>query len=143
VKEQESMVTDTKSGLKTYLLACAWSQASGSVPSLLTMPVFVDINVNMKAGLIYRFEQDFDDGAMARMVIWKVPVRVSSSEHSYKYRLVYLEKGKRVIGFDNERGKGDHRHDGDKETAYTFVDVTTLIKDFIDAVKQRRSLCEN
>ncbi|MFH0727193.1 MAG: DUF6516 family protein [Pseudomonadota bacterium] len=96
----------------------------------------------MKARLIYRFEQDYDDGAMARMVIWKVFRRVSSSEHSNTYRLVYLEKGKRVIGFDNESGKGDHRHDGDKESAYIFLDVATLITDFIDAVKHRRSSCE-
>lgn len=100
------------------------------------------MNVNMKADLIYRFEQDFDDGAMVRMVIWKVPDQVAFSDHSFKYRLVYLEEGKRVIGFDNESGKGDHRHDGDKQSAYIFIDVATLIKDFILAVKQRRLSCE-
>ena len=88
----------------------------------------------MKAELIYRFEQDFDDGAMVRMVIWKVSEPVPPSEHPHKYRLVYLEEGQRVIGFDNERGKGDHRHDGDIESPYTFVDVRALIGHFIDAV---------
>ena len=92
----------------------------------------------MKARLIYRFEQDYDDGAMARMVIWDVPAPVPPSEHRFKYRLVYIAHGKRVVGFDNERGKGDHRHDGDKESPYTFVDVTTLIRDFIQAVKSHR-----
>lgn len=104
--------------------------------------MFVDININMKAELIYRFEQDFDDGAMVRMIIWKAPGTVPPSEHSHKYRLVYLEEGARVIGFDNERGKGDHRHDSSGEHPYAFVDVPTLVGDFIDAVKQRRSLCE-
>lgn len=79
----------------------------------------------MKAELIYRFEQDFDDGTMLRMVIWKVPRPVPPSSHPYKYRLVYLEGGRRVLGFDNERGKGDHRHDDDIESSYRFTDVTT------------------
>lgn len=92
----------------------------------------------MQATLIYRFEQDFDDGAMVRMVIWQVPSPVPPSEHTYKYRLVYLEDDRRVIGFDNERGKGDHRHDGAAEFSYRFVDVPTLIRDFIGAVRRRR-----
>ena len=92
----------------------------------------------MKVAQVYRFEQDYEDGAMVRMVIWQVPSPVSPSEHPYKYRLVYLEKGNRVIGFDNERGKGDHRHHGEAETPYVFVDVVTLIRDFIGAVRRRR-----
>jgi hypothetical protein len=106
----------------------------------LTALQYVDININMKARLLYRFEQDFADGAMVRMVIWEVPSPVPPSEHPHKYRLVYLENGKRMIGFDNERGKGDHRHDEEIESLYRFVDVSTLIKDFIDAVRQRRKI---
>ncbi len=104
----------------------------------LTTLKYVDININMKAQLRYRFEQNFEDGATVRMVIWNVPSPVPPSEHGHKYRLVYLENDKRIIGFDNERGKGDHRHDGETEFPYRFVDVPTLISDFIDAVRQRR-----
>lgn len=93
----------------------------------------------MKARLLYRFEQDFEDGAMLRMVIWEVANPVPPSGHRYKYRLVYLEKGKRVIGFDNERGKGDHRHEGEMEFSYHFAGVPALVKDFINAVRQRRN----
>jgi hypothetical protein len=93
----------------------------------------------MKPLPIYRFEQDFDDGAKVRMVTWQFSRPVPPSEHPYKYRLVYLENDKRLIGFDNERGKGDHRHDGETETVYSFVDVPTLIQDFIGAVRQRRT----
>lgn len=93
----------------------------------------------VKATLIYRFEQDYDDGAMVRMVIWKVPAPVPPVAHPYKYRLVYLEEGKRVLGFDNERGKGDHRHSGKKEMPYEFIDVETLVNDFVTAVKDRRN----
>jgi hypothetical protein len=83
----------------------------------------VEKNVNMKAELIYRFEQDFDDGAMMRMVIWSVPSPLPPSEHPNKYRLLYLENGIRVIGIDNERGKVDQHHDEDTESPYRFVDV--------------------
>lgn len=93
----------------------------------------------MKATLIYRFEQDYDDGAMLRMVIWKVSAPVPPATHPFKYRLVYLEAGKRVIGFDNERGKGDHRHAGREEAPYACVDVETLVSDFVAAVKDRRN----
>jgi len=93
----------------------------------------------VKATLIYRFEQDYDDGAMVRMVIWKVSAPVPPATHPFKYRLVYLEEGKRVVGLDNERGKGDHRHAGKKQMPYAFVDVETLVNDFVTAVKDRRN----
>ncbi len=41
----------------------------------------------------------------------------------------------RVIGYDNERGKGDHRHLGGREEAYSFVNPRQLIADFMADVK--------
>lgn len=49
-------------------------------------------------------------------------------------RLVYVVDGVRVVGYDNERGKGDHRHIGGREVVYRFVDVPTLLKDFLKDV---------
>ena len=60
---------------------------------------------------------------------------VQPSEHVYKYRLVYLVEGRRVIGFDNERGKGDHMHRDERQSPYKFVDVDQLIDDFIREVE--------
>ena len=54
----------------------------------------------------------------------------------YKYRLVYLVEGRRVVGYDNERGKGDHKHLGDTEVPYRFVDVSTLLADFMHDVQE-------
>lgn len=62
----------------------------------------------------------------------------SPTRHGYKYRLVYIVNGKRIVGYDNERGKGDHRHVGGRETAYRFVDVPTLLKDFIKDVEKTK-----
>lgn len=69
-------------------------------------------------------------------VIWKVPEPVVPTRHGYKYRLVYVVNGVRIVGYDNERGKGDHRHIRGRETPYRFMDVPTLIKDFIKDVEK-------
>jgi hypothetical protein len=38
--------------------------------------------------------------------------------------------GVRVVGYDNERGKGDHKHFGAIEVAYEFKGVASLLADF-------------
>jgi hypothetical protein len=90
----------------------------------------------MKAELITRFRDVAADGTGMELVVWKVPVPVAPSPHGYKYRLVYVENGVRVVGFDNERGKGDHKHVGGEEQPYRFVDVDRLIEDFITEVEK-------
>jgi hypothetical protein len=69
-------------------------------------------------------------GGVVHMVIWRVPAPVPPSQHRFKYRLAFVRGGKRVVGYDNERGKGDHRHIGRREFEYAFVDVDTLLADF-------------
>ena len=70
------------------------------------------------------------------MVVWRVPQPVPPSDHGFKYRLVYVVGGVRLVGYDNERGKGDHRHLGARELAYRFVDVPTLLADFMADVER-------
>lgn len=88
----------------------------------------------MKAVLIHQFKQTWGKGRIEG-VIWQVPEAVPPTLHGYKYRLVYVVDGVRVVGYDNERGKGDHRHAGSKEMPYRFVDAPTLLRDFVDDVK--------
>ncbi len=64
----------------------------------------------MEAILLERSKQVFPDGSIVEIVIWKVPEPVPGSAHLFKYRLYYGRKGERIVGFDNERGKGDHCH---------------------------------
>ena len=71
--------------------------------------------------------------------MWGVPTPVSPSQHGYKYRAAYMVKGVRVVGFDNERGKGDHCHLDGMELPYTFAGVEQLVEDFIAAVAARRA----
>ena len=90
----------------------------------------------MKAKLITRFRDVADDDSLIEMIVWHVPAPLPPSEHCYKYRLVYVVAGQRVIGFDNERGKGDHRHVGSSELPYAFDGVDRLIDDFIEEVER-------
>ena len=93
----------------------------------------------MAAQLITRFKDITTDGAILELVIWKVPKPVPPTKHGYKYRAVYVVDGIRIVGFDNERGKGDHCHLDGKEVPYTFEGVDQLIEDFIAAVAARRT----
>ena len=93
----------------------------------------------MKAELLFRERIDFDDGAILESVVWKVPNPLAGSRHNFKYRLFYGYPGHRVIGYDNERGKGDHRHVGGNEESYLFDGPEKLIADFIADVTSARS----
>jgi hypothetical protein len=84
----------------------------------------------MRASLLFRDRRILADGGIIDMVIWHVPTPVPPSAHSLKYRLFYGRPGKRIIGYDNERGKGDHRHRGDLEEPYLFVSIEQLLDDF-------------
>ena len=74
----------------------------------------------MKAVELFHTKERFGRGII-EIVIWRVPEPIAPSEHPYKYRLAYLVDGKRIIGYDNERGKGDHQHFANSEEAYQFV----------------------
>ena len=90
------------------------------------------------AVLIFRHRQVFDDGAILEAVVWKLPKPVTGSAHPYKYRLFYGYAGNRLIGYDNERSKGDHRHYGQLESEYVFISPERLMDDFLAAVALER-----
>ena len=79
-----------------------------------------------------------DDGAIVEMTIWEVPEPVPGSVHRLKYSLFYGYPGRRVVSYDNERGKGDHRHRGNLEEPYTFTTVEQLVADFLADVRKAR-----
>ncbi len=81
----------------------------------------------------------FPDGHLMRLRVWEVLEPVPPSEHRFKYSLFYGRPGERVVLYDNERGKGDHRHYGEYEEAYVFKDVETLRSDFLIDVQRVRS----
>src|SRR4249919_2901098 len=86
--------------------------------------------VPMKAELLFRQRIDYDDGAIVEMVLWRVLLPVRPSTHGLKYSLFYGRPGVREVGYDNERGKGDHRHFKGVESPYAFSTVEQLMSDF-------------
>jgi hypothetical protein len=89
---------------------------------------------NMKAELIFDDRIKIADQTFAEIVLWKVPVPVRGSSHTFKYRLAFIVEDVCVVRFDNEAGKGDHMHIGDQEEPYVFTNIQTLLADFQNAV---------
>ena len=92
----------------------------------------------MKAKLLFHERIDYDDGSIVEMKIWRVPSPVPPTSHGVKYSLFYGRPGVRDIGYDNERGKGDHRHFKGHETPYAFSTVEQLMNDFWSDVRSLR-----
>ena len=62
--------------------------------------------------------------------MWRLPRPLPGSSHSFKYRLAFVVRGICVLRYDNELGKGDHRHDQAGEKLYVFTTPERLIADF-------------
>lgn len=84
----------------------------------------------MKARSITHRKELRDDGSIVEIAIWQLPEPLPPCAHSYKYRLAYVVDGVCVVRYDNERGKGDHRHIDGGETPYRFADLAGLLADF-------------
>jgi len=84
----------------------------------------------MGAELIVRDKQ-FVDGTVTEVVVWRLTSPVPGCNHPFKYRFYFgLADGTCIVRYDNERGKGDHRHIGGKEKPYRFVSLQQLFRDF-------------
>lgn len=94
---------------------------------------------HMKAKLIYRERFIYADGAIREMVLWQLPGKAAEKPYGLKYRLYYgLADGTSIVRYDNETGKGDHRHRGGREEPYIFRDVETLVADFLEDIEKAR-----
>lgn len=94
----------------------------------------------VKARLIIRERVVYDDGDLVEMVVWRVPTPVPPTSHGFKYRLVYVVGGRRVLGYDNERGKGDHFHRDGIEEPFVFTTIDALLQRFVAEVELLRSV---
>jgi hypothetical protein len=91
----------------------------------------------MKATQILKSREVLDDGAgFVEMVVWLLPGPLEGSAHRYKYRLAYVVDEVCVLRYDNEAGKGDHRHIGANEFPYEFRGTRQLLADFWKDVKK-------
>ena len=91
----------------------------------------------MKAKLIFHRKNIEPNGDIIEIKMWNVPVSKDRPE-GVKYSLVYVQGGKRIVGYDNAETKGHHRHCRNQEDFYPFRGVNVLIKDFYRDVEKIR-----
>lgn len=84
----------------------------------------------MKATLLFRRRVVIAEDAFVEVVIWQIPEPLPPSRHGFKYRLAYVVGGRCVLRYDNERGKGDHRHTESTEASHEFSTPDRLMADF-------------
>ncbi len=84
----------------------------------------------MTSRLIARAKEIRDDGSIVEIVIWELEQPIAPCAHRYKYRLYHGVAGECRVRYDNERGKGDHKHIGETEAPYRFTSLTQLLADF-------------
>ena len=83
-----------------------------------------------RAVLWEKFKKEYADGTFVELAIWLVPIS-KFHPHGLKYRLHFGETaGIFFLRYDNEKGKGDHRHIGAQEEPYTFKTLEKLLLDF-------------
>ena len=78
------------------------------------------------------------ENAFVEMVVWRLPSPVLGSYHGFKYRLTLVVKGCCVLRYDNEAGKGDHKHVDENEIPYVFTTPQALLDDFWNDVENWR-----
>lgn len=84
----------------------------------------------MKAVELLRRRIVYVEMAFAELVLWHLPAPLPGSAHRYKYRLACVVDGDCVLRYDNEAGKGDHRHFRGKESRFDFRGVDELLSAF-------------
>jgi Family of unknown function (DUF6516) len=92
----------------------------------------------MNAELLLDERHVLDARTFVEIVIWRLPRPVRGSDHPFKYRLALVVDGICVLRYDNEAGKGDHRHVKNNEQRYRFADTNTLLVDFWRDVEKWR-----
>jgi hypothetical protein len=92
----------------------------------------------MNAELMLNERRIVSENAFAEIVVWRLSSPVSGSHHGFRYRLAFVVDGRCVLRYDNETGKGDHKHVGEDEIPYFFTTSQTLLNDFWNDVDKWR-----
>jgi hypothetical protein len=92
----------------------------------------------MKALLILDNKTLLTDGRIIQRKVWRLSQSEAGRPYALKYRLYCGKNGKTIVRYDNEAGKGDHRHVGQDEVEqpYVFVSLVQLLTDFDRDIEQ-------
>lgn len=92
----------------------------------------------MRAELLLRERHQLGRDSFVELRVWRVLEPVRGSAHEFKYSLAYVVAGKCVLRYDNEPGKGDHKHLGRVEMPYSFTTPAQWLADFWSDVDRWR-----
>lgn len=92
----------------------------------------------MNAELMLKERHAISENAFVEMVVWRLPFPGSDSRYTFKYRLALVVNSQCVLRYDNERGKGDHKHVGEEQIPYAFTTPQALLDDFWNDVNNWR-----
>ena len=90
----------------------------------------VGILAVVTANLLARTPIVYRENTFAEPALWKMPLPVAGSSRGFRYRVAYLVDGVCVVRYDNEAGKGDHRHFGASESDYSLTTPEALLTAF-------------
>jgi len=96
----------------------------------------------MKARELFSRRVSVAEQAFAELVLWELPEPLSGSMHRYKYRLAFVVAGKCVLRYDNETGKGGHKHVRGKEVKYRLSFNVKLAQRFVCLLSRKRARIE-
>ena len=89
----------------------------------------------MKATSLLNERIVISENAFVEMVVWDIPESLKGSDPFYKYRLALVIDQECVLRYDNEPGKGDHKHLGGTEVEYLFSTIEVMLEDFWNDVE--------
>lgn len=92
----------------------------------------------MDASLLLNERHTISETAFVELVVWRLPVPLTANCHSFIYRLALVVSGSCVLRYDNESGKGDHKHVGQDEHPCSFTTLKALLDDFWSDVDRWR-----
>ena len=92
--------------------------------------------MSSKASLVRSRKVVLATGHIVQIKIWLLPKPTDERPHGLKYSLFFGLPGERIVGYDNELGKGDHRHYRKQQQPYVFSTIEKLIADFEDDIRK-------
>jgi hypothetical protein len=92
----------------------------------------------MNAELMLNERHIISENSFVEIVVWSLPAPATGSGHGFKYRLALVVDGRCVLRYDNEQGKGDHKHVHGEEHPYIFTSPQALLDDFWNDVDSWR-----
>jgi hypothetical protein len=92
----------------------------------------------MQAILLLKERRVLGEDRFADVTIWRLPKPLPGNAHVFKYRLALVDDEVCVLRFNNEAGKGDHKHVGGRQVPYAFTTLDQLVADFWQAVENWR-----